>query len=164
MKPFNCVKKTTILGSFKNICKMYLKIIHLICMYEKVLALNNLQRLISLTKLKPKWNDFLLSFYAFIFLLFVSFLSIYLYWKVKEIWLKFFLVTWTPARISRMFFGSWSGALVAYLNSNINTSIKIFFSSLDHYNCSPVGWVCRIHRLHLWRWVRLPQWVSWIWY
>ena len=25
----------------------------------------------------------------------------------------------------------------------------------------PVGWGCRIHRLHLCRGIRLPQWVSW---
>ena len=27
-----------------------------------------------------------------------------------------------------------------------------------------VGWDCRIHQLHLCRGVRLPQWMSWIWY
>ena len=26
------------------------------------------------------------------------------------------------------------------------------------------GWDCRIHRLHLCREVRLPQWVSWLWH
>ena len=29
---------------------------------------------------------------------------------------------------------------------------------------NPVGWGCRIHRLHLSREVRLPQRVSWLWH
>ena len=33
----------------------------------------------------------------------------------------------------------------------------------NQYLC-PVGWDCRIHRLHFCRGVRHPQWVSWIWH
>ena len=28
----------------------------------------------------------------------------------------------------------------------------------------PVSWGCKIHRLHLCRWIRLPERVSWIWH
>ena len=45
------------------------------------------------------------------------------------------------------------------------TKHKIDIEHILHDHC-PVSWGCRIHWLHLFRWVRLPspQWVSCIWH
>ena len=44
---------------------------------------------------------------------------------------------------------------LVYLFNSISTSYGLFNTKIE-----PVGWGCRIHRLHLCREVRLPQWVS----
>ena len=44
--------------------------------------------------------------------------------------------------------------------SNLVCIIAIFQTP---QNSVPVGWICRIHRLHHNREIRFPQWVSWIW-
>ena len=41
-------------------------------------------------------------------------------------------------------------------------TFSFFLYSPPSPSPDPVGWGCRIRRLHLYRGVKLPQWVSWI--
>ena len=43
----------------------------------------------------------------------------------------------------------------------LSLSLCVSLSPLSFLSLCPVGWGCRINRLHLCRGVRLPQWVSW---